>query len=764
MIRWLVFLLTIGLTNSTYAQDIEFLSCVPTQFQNRNVYLKLNSVLRTQHPISLTLGFPANTSRSVHLDGKESVGHLVKELTLVGNARLYRMNTILRGKYVSYCRKENSIALKDRVSLLYNGMLIAGKKFKYDVQRHAGEITHTSFWFGSYSGVALAEHISIISHTQMILKGTLYSGCFCEFPSWHMKASSIELNFEKNKGTAHNNILYLKGKPIFASPYLSFPLKKQRKSGFLIPTCSTSGHTGLNVVLPYYLNLSTSHDMTLTLEYLNKHKIKFGSELRYLRKDFFGTVTSNHTGNLGRILTNSAGWIHRSRHQQVLSESTYINWDIGSIFGKSSSHTTSTTNINLFAKKLSPHHAKVSWSNNYWKLETDMHKYQVQQDSREPMVSPHSALPKISLASNQLHYGGFNTEWKAMSFRLNRAETFGWYHSSKGNHAAFYGAISYPITRTKWRIIPKIGIYFSKYSVHWGSLPGAIGEAAKQKNMGTVSSIKVHTLSECQKTVFSKNYKRSLERYLQYSYTPHENGFKLPDHNIFAAGYHYVFNVHQLHIGIIEHLYDAHINPQHISLVTGLSVYFPEKSTTSSFVIAKKSSFLNPSICISITPLDMLNAKLAVQFGPNKNDWSSISISGHWLPKEFTLIDFYYHHQRAPQSKKGYQSYGKNQVGFSFQWPFTQCWKALGRLDYSNYSQEGWPTTINKYTHLAQAILGLEYENSPCWKSKFTLYKNIFSSTKSDVGISLQLELGDLGRLETNSITQIYKKISNYYL
>ena len=105
----------------------------------------------------------------------------------------------------------------------------------------------------------------------MSLTDVTYSGCPCPQPSWYIETEKLDLDFAANEGVARNGVLYFKNVPILASPYLSFPLKKERKSGFLLPTFGATSNTGIDYSQPYYFNLAPNMDMTAQLRGMSKH-------------------------------------------------------------------------------------------------------------------------------------------------------------------------------------------------------------------------------------------------------------------------------------------------------------------------------------------------------------------------------------------------------------------------------------------------------------------------------------------------------------
>src|SRR3546814_16257507 len=73
--------------------------------------------------------------------------------------------------------------------------------------------------------------------------------CPCPDPAWYIESSRVDLHFDENEGVARNGVLFFKGVPILASPYLSFPIRKERKSGLLLPTYGISTSAGMEFSL-----------------------------------------------------------------------------------------------------------------------------------------------------------------------------------------------------------------------------------------------------------------------------------------------------------------------------------------------------------------------------------------------------------------------------------------------------------------------------------------------------------------------------------
>ncbi len=79
--------------------------------------------------------------------------------------------------------------------------------------------------------------------------------------------------------------LTFKGIPIFYLPKISFPIDSSRKTGFLAPEIGGGGRSGNELRLPFYYNIASNYDATITPRILSGRGFQLGSEFRYLDKN-----------------------------------------------------------------------------------------------------------------------------------------------------------------------------------------------------------------------------------------------------------------------------------------------------------------------------------------------------------------------------------------------------------------------------------------------------------------------------------------------
>lgn len=179
-----------------------------------------------------------------------------------------------------------------------------------------------------YDAFGAARRIDIQSPHVWVLYDTTYSTCDPIAPSWTLHIKRLTINKTKARAYGHHVLLTFYHVPLFYLPYLSFPLKKERQSGFLSPTFGYDKHRGFNVNLPLYWNIAPNVDDTLTFWFMQKRGLMFKNLFRYL--------THNSVGSLyATFLANDRGY----RHFKADMLSLYQDSDIPSAYLDALNHT-----------------------------------------------------------------------------------------------------------------------------------------------------------------------------------------------------------------------------------------------------------------------------------------------------------------------------------------------------------------------------------------------------------------------------------------
>lgn len=109
-----------------------------------------------------------------------------------------------------------------------------------------------------------------------------YTTCPPGREDWVALARSLKVDRKSGIATAYHARLRLFGLPLFYTPYLAHPIDDRRMTGFLSPSFGRSESTGIDLSLPFYLNLAPNYDLTLTPRVMTNRGFMAGAEFRYL--------------------------------------------------------------------------------------------------------------------------------------------------------------------------------------------------------------------------------------------------------------------------------------------------------------------------------------------------------------------------------------------------------------------------------------------------------------------------------------------------
>ena len=102
-----------------------------------------------------------------------------------------------------------------------------------------------------------------------------------ESPPWSFHAADADIT-DGGYAFLKHATFRVKNIPIFYTPIMILPAKRNRQTGFLFPLASLSDRNGFGIETPLFINLSPSSDITLYPHYLANRGFMAGADLRYM--------------------------------------------------------------------------------------------------------------------------------------------------------------------------------------------------------------------------------------------------------------------------------------------------------------------------------------------------------------------------------------------------------------------------------------------------------------------------------------------------
>lgn len=138
------------------------------------------------------------------------------------------------------------------------GLHLRGDRLVMDLTGNNAELTDAEFVQSELQMRGQAKTVRKRGR-QLNLADAWLTRCPPNDETWRLSAAAIDIDDETL--AARHVRLAVRDVPIFYAPYLRLPLRERRASGFLLPSLAY-GQDGVDLTVPYYLNLAPNYDAT----------------------------------------------------------------------------------------------------------------------------------------------------------------------------------------------------------------------------------------------------------------------------------------------------------------------------------------------------------------------------------------------------------------------------------------------------------------------------------------------------------------------
>jgi len=213
------------------------------------------------------------------------------------------------------------------------------RALRYNFANGTGVLSDGRLAFSNNSMFLRGEEIERFSESKYLIHNGSFTTCTGDTPAWKISANELDIELGAFAQAKHA-FFYLHDIPVLYLPYIAYPAKTQRSSGFLLPDVGFSNRLGKEIVLPWYQVIDTNQDVTLTLDYMSQIGVGTGAEYRYLlRRSQPGTLMGNYiTGLNGEPERYIVAWEHNGYlpgDVRLVADAEYTNKpDYYNLFGR----------------------------------------------------------------------------------------------------------------------------------------------------------------------------------------------------------------------------------------------------------------------------------------------------------------------------------------------------------------------------------------------------------------------------------------------
>ncbi len=598
---------------------------------------------------------------------------------------------------------------------------------------------HSASTLESTSARGDADVILFEGQDKKRLKNARYTTCAAGVNDWYIKAKELELNDYSESGEAKNAYIEFKGVPLLYTPWISFSYNNQRKSGLLAPTYGTTSSSGLELLVPYYWNISPNMDATLATRFLSKRGLQYQGEFRYLNENFSGITNLEYLPTDNQTSENR--YFANIKHQQILGR----GWSAGVNLEKVSDDqyfSDLSTRIITTSRVLLPQQLNLNYGDDVWSFSALTQKFQ----TLDGVSYPYERLPDLTLIGNK-YFGDLNANVYSQVVAFNGSNPN--VKSVDGTRATIYPSISYPFTKSFGYITPKIGVHHTQYQLN-----NIANNLDSQSRTLPIFSLDSGLYFDRDMSFGGETFTQTIEPRMYYVYVPTQKQSDIPVFDTSEADLNFttlfsenqftgndrINNANQLSFGVTTRFIDAETGAQRLSASVGQRYYYADQEVTLPGITARQNNSSDIIAGFTANLKSDLNVNAFWQYNTDDSKSVRSTITSRYTPEPGKALNLSY----------SYRANLLDQFDVSGQWPLGRGWYGIGRVNYSF-----------KESRSIESLAGLEYD-AGCWQTRTVLQRVSTATADANYALFFQLELGGLASIGANPMNVIKRNIPGY--
>jgi lipopolysaccharide assembly outer membrane protein LptD (OstA) len=201
-----------------------------------------------------------------------------------GNVRLVQEGKTLSADWISFSRRGGRGVASGNVIFSNGADTIFSSFVEFNITTLQGVLLMAHFDDSENRFRMEGEEIVKTGDRTYTFERGRFTTCRCpdgDEDPWQIRAASADLEVE-GYAVARNTTINILGVPIIWMPWMFYPVKTERDSGFLLPEFAYRDRTGFDIGLPFFWAAAPNVNVTLTPHWLSKRGVKGDVEAEYL--------------------------------------------------------------------------------------------------------------------------------------------------------------------------------------------------------------------------------------------------------------------------------------------------------------------------------------------------------------------------------------------------------------------------------------------------------------------------------------------------
>lgn len=719
---------------------------------------------------------PAELPQDVEFEADGVEGTRDGELKLTGKVEIRQGERRIETRDATYNPQDESFSVDQGVEYSDGAVKVKGQGAHID--REGGAVFEgAQFELADRNARGSADRIRATTEGTLSLDKVRYTTCPLGNEDWMLTASDIDISQRAGLGIGRGVRLDFKGVPLLYTPFISFPVGNERKSGFLFPTLGTSSRSGYSLSIPWYWNIAPNYDATLTPTYYSKRGSKLDTEFRYLNSFGEGQLEVQYLPD-DREFGAERSLVHFV-DQSDFTQRLRLNIDAANAsddewfedFGMGPEGT-SVTYLNRSAS--------LTYLDDRWLAILHAQNFQTIDFATQnrmpiaPVDRPYTMLPQLAVRAN------FPDQPFGLTYAMDM-ELANFDHNVDGLNTGwrsdFAPEIRMPLRGAGVYIEPSASWRYTRYKLNDDGTDADTDEDTFTRS-APILSVDGGMVFE---RLFGSRKQRlsTIEPRFMYLYVPYRNQDDLPvfdtelaDLNLVQlfrtnryVGADRLGDANQVAIGFTSRWLDADTGEQYIAATVGQAYYFDRPR-----VALPGEDVEDPETSDIIAELDLRaygnwNISGGIQWDPGETRSERGQIQLQYKPRFDQVMNLGYRFRRDRLE----------QVDGSVAWPISRDWSLYARMVYSledSAIDETAPIdptlppgdTVARRDEkgVIDQFAGLEYR-SCCWRFRVVARRYVSDRTGDlDTSLLLQLELNGLSNVGVGANTFLERSIRGY--
>lgn len=697
----------------------------------------------------------------IHIEARRMVFDPNKQLELTGDVHLRFGQNQGSGQALIHDFKTKKTVLHGPVTFKQKDLMVAGDIATLNLHEETAAIQSASYALRKNADTIFQGGAKSVLYrdSTLIARRAWLTSCAAEQNIWSISANYIRLSKEKLWGTARHAVFRIGKMPVLYLPWFRFPVSDARQSGFLIPDIGYQSTGGIDISLPYYLNLAPTYDATITPRWLSNRglltSVQFRHLSRYARNEWQAAYMHKDrlfNGNQSRqeqapdARKNFEGaerwrlhWRHQGTFKDVFyTEVQYTKVSDNQYFQDFSNNSVDGNRIDLEQR------AGLGYRYAGWLAELKAQRFQ-RLDAVEDQ-QPYDQLPALTLAWKSPTQRRFRWQIASLTAHFDATDTPENKPAITGRRASIEPRMSYNFKPVYGDLRLDLAWRYNHYNLETGL---ADSEKYEKSAASWLVSLTRKLVFERQTEHFGKKYLQTLEPTLYYLWSERDDeqeGLPLFDsarqtfsfEHLFResrfSGHDRLTDANQLSLGVTSRWLSLASGRQWAQLQLGGTIRFEnQKVGLTSQPNARDDNSLSPLVVqLELSPGKGMQLDIDWTYAPSTEQTDELAVRLQLKKSEQKIFNISY--QRRGEVK---------QAKVSTYWPLS------AKLHFA----AAWRYDLLANKDL-EFLVGLGYAGC-CWRMRLAWQSFLVNAgggrTETDEGVFLQLAPKGFGSIRSAS-------------